>query len=213
MPRQEKGLRPSRALPYELFVTDSRAPKGMALTLRFEARKELFGDRAAGAAFIVYSRGPDAACRNYAVTPGEAVEDAWDLSGAEGGRYHLCAYGPNGYFREFVGAAGDPAIAVAMLPPRAGAKAEDVTVEIKAAKEAGAALTLVVRDHAYGNPEQRVQVAPGASVTARVPVSASHGWYDFSVIAPDGAPFERRFAGRVETGVDGFSDPLLSGQE
>ena len=38
-------------------------------------------------------------------------------------------------------------------------------------------------------------------------IEASFGWYDFTVEASD---FERRFAGRMETGHDGFSDPALA---
>jgi phospholipase C len=216
MPRQEKGLRPSRALPYELFVTDSRgAGRDGAgsdeLKLRFEARKDRFGDRAAGAPFTVYSHGPAFSCRHYAVEPGEAVEDAWRLADLEDGRYHLSAYGPNGFLREFIGGPSDPHVSVEMLPPRAGVQPGDAEVQIRAARDFGAEAAFVIRDHAYGNPEQQVRVEAGAIVSARVPVRASHGWYDFSVMADGKTPFERRFAGRVESGVDGFSDPLLSG--
>jgi phospholipase C len=160
---------------------------------------------------MVYARGRGASCRHYAVEPGETIEDTWNLSDVEGGRYQLCVYGPNGYLREFIGASAEPSVSVAMLPPRAGAQANEVTVEIRGGNDLRGPLALVVRDHAYGNAEQRLQLAAGATLTTRVPVKASHGWYDFSLVAPDVAPFERRFAGRVETGVDAFSDPVLSG--
>jgi phospholipase C len=198
-------------LPYELFVTDSRDAAGTTLTLRFEARKELFGDRAAGAPFAVYSRAGEFSCRHYAVEPGESVEGSWRLSDFDGGRYHLCAYGPNGFLREFVGGPADPAVSVALLPPQFGVKPTEAAVRIQAARALGAEQALILRDHSYGNPEQKIQIAPGATATGRIPVRASHGWYDFSVTAQGEVHFERRFAGRLETGTDGFSDPVISG--
>ena len=210
MPRQEKGLRPSRALPYELFVTDSRSADGATLTLRFEARKDLFGARAAGGAFAVYSRGSEFSCRHYAVEPGESGEGTWRLADFEAGRYHLSVYGPNGFLREFRGGPADPLLSVALQPPRFGAQATEAEVKIQAGRPADGEQVFLVRDHAYGNPEQHIRVVPGAAVTARIPVKASHGWYDFSVVATGKSQFERRFAGRLETGVDGFSDPLIS---
>jgi phospholipase C len=40
-------------------------------------------------------------------------------------------------------------------------------------------------------------------------LSRSHRWYDFSATITGIKPFLRRFAGRVETGKSGFSDPLM----
>ena len=40
-------------------------------------------------------------------------------------------------------------------------------------------------------------------------LKASFGWYDFSVKIEGFEPFEQRFAGRVETGKESFSDPLM----
>jgi phospholipase C len=210
MPRQEPGLRPSRALPYELYVAGRYDAARRGVVMQFEARKELFGDRAAGAAFVVYARHGDFACRNYAVAPGARVEDLWPAG--DGGRYDLSAHGPNGYLREFRGAESDPPIQVQVLAPAAAGEAPaELRVEIRAAPGIRDDLTLVVTDHAYGNAGQRLRLAPDAAVTVRVPVRSSHGWYDFGIKLAGLDGFERRFAGRVETGADGFSDPQLSG--
>ena len=37
----------------------------------------------------------------------------------------------------------------------------------------------------------------------------SHGWYDFSIKVAGYDDFEKRYAGRVETGKEGFSDPFM----
>jgi phospholipase C len=209
MPRQEPGLRPSRALPYELDVAARHDAARGGIVLRFEARNELFGDRAAGAPFVVYSRHGDFACRHYAVAPGSSVEDFWQAG--DGGRYHLCADGPNGFMREFAGDAGDPALQIDVLAPAAGEPPAELCVRLTPGADLRSDLKLIARDHAYRNQEQRVSVGPGQAVTVKVPVGASHGWYDFSLLVDGHDTFSRRFAGRVETGAEGMSDPQLSG--
>jgi phospholipase C len=210
MPRQEPGLRPSRALPYELDVAARHDAARGGVVLRFEARNQLFGDRAAGAPFVVYARHGDFACRHYAVAPGSAVEDFWQAG--DGGRYHLCAHGPNGFMREFAGDAGDPALRIDVLAPAAGEAPAELCVRLTPGANLRSELKLIARDHAYGNQEQRVSVGPDQAVTVKVSVGASHGWYDFSLLMEGHDTFSQRFAGRVETGADGMSDPQLSGE-
>ncbi len=41
--------------------------------------------------------------RNYAVEPGDRIEDAWSLAEFKSGGYHLKVHGPNGFYREFAG--------------------------------------------------------------------------------------------------------------
>jgi phospholipase C len=43
-----------------------------------------------------------------------------------------------------------------------------------------------------------------------LPLAASHAWYDFSVAVDGATDFARRFAGRVETGKAGSSDPAMA---
>ncbi|MEO5997775.1 MAG: hypothetical protein ABIN89_13620 [Chitinophagaceae bacterium] len=37
----------------------------------------------------------------------------------------------------------------------------------------------------------------------------SFGWYDFTIRIPGSANFERLYPGRVETGKDNYTDPLM----
>jgi len=55
-------------------------------------------------------------------------------------------------------------------------------------------------------------VPPRKEVQRRWSLNPSGHWYDFTVTV-DGSALERRFAGRVETGGDGISDPALVWQE
>ncbi len=61
-------------------------------------------------------------------------------------------------------------------------------------------------------PSKTIQrrVAGGDTETLYLDLRASHGWYDVRVTVDTDSAFERRFAGRVETGRDGVSDPALS---
>ena len=54
-------------------------------------------------------------------------------------------------------------------------------------------------------------LAPGQLLVQQWDLSYSRHWYDFSVSAnvDAGGSFLRRFAGRVETGTDGISDPEM----
>ena len=57
LPRQEPGLRPSCALPYELSVDGVLSPDRQTFVIEFAAGKDQFGDRSAGAPFHVYTPG------------------------------------------------------------------------------------------------------------------------------------------------------------
>ncbi|WP_155193353.1 phospholipase domain-containing protein [Orrella sp. JC864] len=66
---------------------------------------------------------------------------------------------------------------------------------------------LTVRANAYRSDGPWTYVVdPGMQVEPRWTLD-EHRWYDFTVSA--GVGFERRFAGRLETGQDGVSDPEM----
>jgi phospholipase C len=39
----------------------------------------------------------------------------------------------------------------------------------------------------------------------------TYGWYDFTVKVKGNDSFEKRYAGRVETGKESFTDPMMGG--
>jgi phospholipase C len=67
-----------------------------------------------------------------------------------------------------------------------------------------------VIDHAYGARYPAKSLAAGATAALPLSLSASQGWYDFSVRVQGYEGFEKRYAGRIETGRDGISDPQLN---
>jgi phospholipase C len=214
MPRQEPGTRPSLALPYQLAVDGELSPDRQSFSLRFEAANKVFGPKSAGAPFTVYASpgSPTMQVRNYAVAPGENVTDSWPLADFQEGRYHLAAYGPNGFYREFQGDAADPPMAVRFKETSIDSSSEyqvgRAVIEITN-RDAKAALTIVLEDAAYGSPSQRREVSPGETVNIAADAQRSFGWYDLRLHVEGAAGFERRFAGRLESGRAGFSDPAI----
>ena len=199
---QEKGVRPSCALPYELYA-DAVIRKG-ELVVKMRSGNDVFGKEAIGAPFLVYAPGAfkdDAGTEvmrswNFAVKAGDTVEYRWPLDGFEHGRYHLRLYGPNGFYRELTGAAGDPEVLCEYERDAKGRTTGNVVV-----KADGQDIT--VTDNAY---KQAVLKGRGSVV---VRLGESKGWYDFTVTLPGSGGFERRYAGRVETGKEGISDPFM----
>src|SRR5690606_23706741 len=57
MPRQEPGVRPAAALPYQLYADGSISADKKHFRLSFEAKDDVFGERSAGAPFKVYAPG------------------------------------------------------------------------------------------------------------------------------------------------------------
>lgn len=190
---QEPGSRPSRALPYALDVTARADPD--AVSLKFANTGK------AGAVFHVYDKlHLDRIPRRYTVEAGKAISDVWELE-ADAGRYDLWVLGPNGFLRTF---RGHPELSietsaamiqrtrvVALSIHNAGRTKQDVSVS------AG------VYD---GSLPTLVKVGAGKTVKREIETSASDAWYDITV-SVDG--FERRLAGRIETGRHGVSDPAM----
>jgi phospholipase C len=213
MPKQEPGVRPSLALPYELSATGTLSTDRKRFDLVLEAGNSVFGATAAGAPFHVYTPGKfrdqvKLRTRAYAMAAGQRVTDAWDLAGFEGRAYQLRACGPNGFLREFSGTAEDPDVEITCKYVQRGSTFTG-DIELVIANRAPRTLTANVKDHGYGIGDKTVAIPSGASRSVVRTLAKSHHWYDFSLTIAGADRFLRRFAGRVETGKSGFSDPVM----
>jgi len=194
---QEPGIRPSRSLPYELHVHARAHGRESQLTLAFDNTGEV------GAVFHVYDRRHlDRIPRRYTVESRKTLQDDWRLE-ADDGAYDLWVYGPNGFLREFRGTIMRATHGV----PDVKLEYDRVNVAIRlvAAYAGQGEATLTVHANAYRNDGPwTLRVSPGQPAVREWSPIASHHWYDFTVT---GEHFERRFAGRLETGTDGSTDP------
>ena len=184
------------------------------LQIGFAARRGRFGERAAGAPFHVFApkavRAASGAgfergrCWNYAVAAGDRLTDQWALADFEGGEYHLCALGPNGFFREFRGSSSDPTLEVILRgaegKPMAGLELRNGGTSM---------LAVEIDDLAYGQAARKVAVPAGGVVEVALDLAGSQGWYDLGIQVPGAAAYRRRYAGHIETGEDSSSDPLM----
>jgi phospholipase C len=70
-----------------------------------------------------------------------------------------------------------------------------------------------IKDNSYKSGSRTKLLKPvgvaGSETTLFVDLAHSYNWYDFSVRVKDAASFEKRYAGRVETGKESLSDPLM----
>jgi phospholipase C len=138
------------------------------------------------------------------------VTDSWALEGFENGVYHLRVCGPNGFLREFQGSAGDPLVGIRCeYLRRQGVLTGDVQLLIS--NRGDRAATVEVKNYGHNGADSTIAAEPGHDDELTLALGAGYHWYDFAVTVAGADRFLRRFAGRVETGKDGFSDPVMGG--
>ena len=190
LPRQAKGIRPSRALPYELSVDAVLGPQGLQLDFGNSGRQ--------AAVFHVYDKlRLDALPRRYMVEAGKQLSDRWDSSD-----YDLWVLGPNGFHRRFVGS-------VKAQGPEARLRYDPAgrSIGLALVNAGNATLDFIVAPQAYGGETRTIRVAAGETQSLAWSVAESGLWYDLAVSINGQPGFLRRFAGRMETGADSISDP------
>ncbi|WP_035606578.1 phospholipase C, phosphocholine-specific [Haloferula sp. BvORR071] len=216
LPRQEPGTRPSCALPYELHADTCLRDGSIEIT--FEAAEHQFPGKSGGAPFQVYAPGlvypddrasytdappPVEECRRwaFAVRVGEKLSYQWPLDLFADGYYHLRTYGPNGFFREYVGDGAEPlAVACRYAGPQ---------LLLQFVNRGSTAVELLITDHGYGTAARPLRLEASEAKDLSVDLSSSFRWYDLGITINGNPRFLRRFAGRVENGEHGVSDPLI----
>lgn len=222
MPVQEKGIRPSAALPYQLYVTGKYDAVQQKVKLDLESRNTVFGKNTAGVPFTVYFPGKTAQSKDgqltwenmrnryYAVKAGDKISDELSLNTFEDQQYHIQVNGPNGFLREFKGNAADPDLQLVceyqydkIYKTRLSGN-----VDFKVLNKGGYNGQITIIDHAY-HAKPREVTLKGTETSVILDLQDSYSWYDFSVKLKGNDTFERRFAGRVETGAHSYSDPYM----
>ncbi|MGW1894874.1 phosphocholine-specific phospholipase C [Streptomyces sp. NPDC002004] len=196
LPKQERGCRRVRPLPYAPYVDGVSTPSTGRYTLT------LSGGDAAGAAFYITSGNRTDGPWTYTAEKGRTVSDTWNSAYSKGA-YDLTVHGPNGFLRTFRGpnkAAGPEVTA------RHVASSGTLALTMKNAGTSDVNLTV---SDAYGGSRQTFKVRAGATVTYSVDLRAGKRWYDVTVVSDADKTFLRRFAGHVENGQAGTSDPAI----
>ena len=211
LPVQAQGIKPSRALPYALHATATVVAS--ATSLAATAVRLTFANVGTQAAvFHVYDRNNLTAIpRRYTVEPGKTLADTW--APLASGAYDLWVLAPNGFHRHFTGnarraaSAGQPNPDVVLSYDAAG---QQLRVQLTNAGPVAATFAVAANAYYPATPAT-LAVAAHSTTTVTLPLAASNGWYDFSARVNGQADYSRRFAGRMETGVDSTSDPAMYG--
>lgn len=210
-PEQEKGMSVSCALPYELSV-EGRAHSEDRFELKLHAGNQRFGARSSGAPFTVYGH-PDG-IRSYAVSAGDTLVDHFDFSKAEGKKYALKVYGPNGFYRSFEGGKTGPDIQFWIGETISSGKKPKAELTLLAKLNTNEPLEISVEHNAYnyGKMVKRLNPSDSGHVVEvmKLSLDESFSWYDFSVKVKGVPGFVQNFAGRVETGQSSMSDPQMA---
>lgn len=196
VPKQERGSRKTRPLRYAPYVDGSANPSTGKFTLTFGA------GASAGAQFFVTSPNRTDGPWTYTTEAGKTLSDAWNTAYSKG-TTDLTVFGPNGFLRTFrnPGKTAGPEVTA-----RHNAATGNLDLTLTNAGTSSARLTVT---NGYGGASQALTVQPGATVKYTVDLTASRRWYDVSVVSSTTSAFLRRFAGHVETGTVGVSDPAI----
>jgi len=198
VPKQEQGIRPARAVPYEMNVFATVDAFTNTVFLQF------FNVGPATVVFQVRSGNPADLVRTYTVEPGKQLSDTWN----ETGNYDLSVYGPNGFVRYFKGSVSSAAAALGVSSKYNTFGQGSIGVSIT--NVAGSPAEVSVLNAYTGNTVTRLLQA-GKTFEDDLSLQQFFGWYDLIVTVAGDSTFNYRLAGHVETGRDSFSDPAMGG--
>jgi phospholipase C len=194
VPKQERGVRPARAIPYTLQVDGHADVSEGTFSI-------VFGNTGRAAAVFQVRSGGETP-RTYTVGSHTSVTETWPHVAD----YHLLVYGPNGFHRRFKG----------------GMSGNRANLDVAATYDTPDALSLTIRNRgsrsvevsvldAYTKRSTTLSLRPGASRTHKWSLHRAHGWYDLAVTVDGDDAFEYRYAGHLENGEESISDPLMGG--
>ncbi|WP_343564528.1 phospholipase C, phosphocholine-specific [Sphingobacterium sp.] len=215
---QEKGIRKSTALPYGHDAFGYVQNGQFNLTMQVDTG--LFGKKTSGVPFNVYSplvyidgAGESESYRNwnFAVKAGDRLDYRWDLQQFEGQRYAFELHGPNGFYRKFAGQKDAPAV-LATVGPELKSLTRTATGKLQLAVRNLdiKPVRLAIKSLNYQHYATTKEIGAGKELVLILDIAAQGNWYDLEIKGLGDASFELQLAGRLETGVETTTDPLLA---
>jgi phospholipase C len=195
------GQRRHRPLPYDLDVTATVTPERRLAV-------EMINRGGAGAVISVHDNSDAQEPWHYTIGAGDRlVSEQWHDDGPLQA-YDLTLRGPNGFWCRFAGSlAPDAPRAHVFLVPQPAAGAAELVLRNEGAAPIDFTIALDAAYPTHGLRTRTVRVSPGTEARERWPLAASDHWYDLLVTLTGAPEFVRRFAGKVETGKPGRTDP------
>jgi len=198
VPQQEEGVRPARALPYELNVHAKVNASNSTVVLQF------MNTGGVTVVFQVRSGNPADVVRTYTVEPGKHLSDTWNVASS----YDLSVFGPNGFLRSFTGSIGSSAAVLDVVSKYGTQGRGSIALAITNVTDVRAEVTLL---DAYTGKSVSRNLEPQQTLEDKLPLGQFGGWYDLIVSVSRDASFKYQLAGHVETGKESISDPALGG--
>jgi phospholipase C len=208
VPKQEPGVRPARALPYEFFVRVHGENSQGQLKISF------VNTGRAGAAFLVYATNSGTAPRSYTVEAGKRLEDQLPLN--TNGTYDYTVYGPNGFLRRFAGKPVAPSNwwdrnEVARPEVADGYDVANGNLQLRLENPGTGPCQFTITNAYDPNAVIKQTVRGGETDEVYLDLRNAYGWYDLTITVNTDSTFTRRLGGHVETGRSSMSDPALGG--
>lgn len=200
---QARRQQRARPLPYELHADGVEDGEGNFTIALVNTGK-------AGAAFWVYDYTDTAGPWRYTIEAGKRyLASPWRKEAA-GNRYDLAVHGPNGFYRRY---RSKPASGGPKVTTRYDASRGAIVLALSNPGSQPIECHIAQADiYAIDRGQARVRshrLAAGASISDIWTLAASHHWYDLSVTISGDDAFLYRYAGYVETGKAGKTDPAI----
>jgi phospholipase C len=202
MPKQEKGVRPARALPYVPYAHGRVKVSDGSFGIDF------FNTGRASVVYQVRSALGAHAPRSYTVEPGKSLSGVWPVKALSLAAYALEVHGPNGFLRAFKG--GVDQLSTRLLVRAAYDEARsDIILSITNQTEHACAVR-VADQYAPGHAERR-RLSVGETALMRCSLERTRGWYDLLVTVDGDSVYSCQLAGHLENGRHSVSDPAMGG--
>jgi phospholipase C len=212
LPKQEPGIKPANAIPYELYADAALDRASKQFKIDFTAGKTFFGDKAKGAGFIVYSGDKN---WNFTVDAGDTIDYNWPLADFNAETYDLKVYSSNGFYRRYTGNTHDPEIAISLKyqSEKDGRRVNgNVLLHIRRLTK-GNPIKFTIKDNSYKKPMLKAVLNKNQEeIFIPIDLKASHSWYDFTVTTEKNEVYSQQFAGHAEHAKESFTDPLMGRQ-
>jgi phospholipase C len=198
---QMPGQRPHRALPYDFDAVATVTPEG-------RLRIEVINRGGTGVALTVHDNTDRLEPWHYTIGAGDRLaSEQWHDDGLRSD-YDFTLRGPNGFWRRLAGSLASPLAGVgAWLVARRATGDVEIVLRNDRAERARFVITLDEHYSATRLRTREVSVDGRSDVRVAWPLEASDQWYDLAVTVSGAPEFLRRFAGKVETGRPGLTDP------
>lgn len=202
VPKQDKGICLSNALPYELHTSGERQSDG-SFKLKFS------NTGTQGAVLHVYDKKNLSGIPNrYVLEAGKQLEDIWYNNKKE---YDLWVLGPNGFHRHFTEKLSETLNRKISPEIRICYDLKNEAILLEVINNSNIPLVFNLKSNAYNLFEIK-GFKLEANTTHKTPALSLkdyYNWYDFTVTVNEAPSFTRRFAGRIETGRILCTDPAM----